>query len=409
MSMKVDIVVERQWHAPALARALMKEDLLGHVYTGFPKSRYLAEGVPGGHLQSHPFPAIWNLGISKLKLPSRLRRNEPAALASFVAAHRELSPVVTCLATSYQDLFPRLLYRPVVRVIECGSMHPEDHFHFQQWARREAGLGWSPNLPPRVAEEIETSKLAHFLVCGSRMVIESYVKRGYDPARVLLCPYGVDTGRFCFRQREAAHGRPIRLATVGVIGIRKGILRLLRIAEWAGSRGIPLELHLIGPVEAEAEALIDRSAARCVRLGVLKGEALVNALHSADAYCLPSYEEGFPISQLEAMATGLPAITSNDTGGREAVDDGVDGIVLADFSADEFDAKLRPWLTRPEVLVAAGVAAGKKACGHYSLEAYAGHVACCYGIAADPGGISAIGPQLATAHPEGAAAPAATH
>jgi glycosyltransferase involved in cell wall biosynthesis len=310
-----------------------------------------------------------------------------------------LSPVVTCLATSYQHLFPKLVGRPIVRVIECGSMHPEDHFLFQQRGRREAGLPAASELPAAVRAECEASKLAHVLICGSRMVTDSYVKRGYAPERVLHCPYGVDVDRFRAAAREPAAGRPLRLATVGVIGIRKGIVRLLRIAEWAAAAGIPLELHLIGPVEPEAEALIARSKADCRRLGVLKGEALVAALHAADAYCLPSYEEGFPISQLEAMATGLPAITSADTGGREAVSDGVDGIVLADFSPDEFDAKLRPWLTRPELLVAAGVAAAKKARADYSLESYARSVGRCYGIAAGLGGIFGSGGELATAHP----------
>lgn len=383
MTGKVDIVVERQWHAPSLARALLRRDALGRVFTGFPKSRYTTQNIPAEKICSHPLPALWNFAISKLGLPSRLRRNEPASLANSVAASSELSPVVTCLATSYQHLFPKLLSRPVVRVIECGSMHPEDHFHFQQRARREAGLQWTSQLPGHVAEEIEASKLAHFLICGSRMVVESYVSRGYDPERVLLCPYGVDTARFRFHQREALRNRPIRLATVGLIGIRKGILRLLRIAEWAKDSDIPLELHLIGPIDPEAEDLISRSSADCHRLGVLKGEALVQALHHADAYCLPSYEEGFPISQLEAMATGLPAITSNDTGGREAVTDGTDGIVLSNFTPEEFDSRLKPWLSDPGRLPAAGSAAASKARELYSLAAYSENVGSCYAVAGE--------------------------
>lgn len=399
MTGKVDIVVERQWHAPALARALMQENRLGSVFTGFPKNRYTAHGIPAERIRSHPLPAVWNLAVSKLGLPPRFRKNEPSALASSVAASPELSPVITCLATSYQQLFPKLLSRPVVRVIECGSMHPEDHFHFQQRARREAGLEWASDLPPRVAQEIEASKLAHFLICGSRMVVESYVSRGYDPERVLLCPYGVDTERFRFRQREVPRDRPIRLATVGLIGIRKGILRLLRIAEWAKDSGIPLELHLIGPVDPEAENLISRSSADCHRLGVLKSESLVQALHNADAYCLPSYEEGFPISQLEAMATGLPAITSNDTGGREAVVNGKDGIILTDFTREEFEGLLAPWFRHPEKMLEAGRKASESTHLNYSSESYASRVSSCYRQAIDLSLEFATKPNIRNAFP----------
>jgi len=382
VSSKVDIVVERQWHAPALAHALMAHEMLGKLYTGFPRQRYTRLGIPAERLECHPLPALWNYGIARCKLPSALRLNEPASLACAVAADYTLSPVITCLATSYQDLFPKLLQRPIVRVIECGSMHPEDHFLFQQRARREAGLPHATAPTASVKAECEASALAHFLVCGSQMVVESYVKRGYDSRRVLHCPYGVDTLRFRYAERQIARDRPLRVATVGVIGIRKGILRLLRIAEWAGKVGINLELHLIGPIEPEAEALIARSTANCQRLGVLKGDALVQALHRADVYCLPSYEEGFPISQLEAMSTGLPAITSNDTGGREAVTDGVDGLVLSDFTAEEFETKLRPWLIQRESMVRAGVAAAEKVRTRYSMENYTRYVANCYSMIA---------------------------
>lgn len=399
MKTKVDIVVERQWHAPSLALALMADDRLGTLLTGFPKPRYTQLGVPVQHLKCNPLPALWNYGLGKFKLPSALRLNEPASLARFVAGQKNLSPVITCLATSYQHLFPKLLNRPIVRVIECGSMHPEDHFLFQQRGRREAGLPHTNELPPTVIAESEASKLAHFLVCGSRMVVDSYVRRGYSPERVLHCPYGVDTGRFRFTKRDVASGRPLRIATVGVIGIRKGIVRLLGIGEWAKSSGIALELHLIGPIEPEAEALIAKSGAVCLRLGVLKGEALVEALHAADVYCLPSYEEGFPISQLEAMATGLPAITSGDTGGREAVTDGVDGIILEEFTSEEFEAKLKPWFMNPGALIRAGEAAAKKANAAYSMAAYTSNVADCYVATTEAVSRLKSGEAIATACP----------
>lgn len=398
MNCCVDIVVERQWHAPSLANALHVAGHLGTVFTGFPKQRYTNLGVPGERLMSHPLPALWNHALTRLHLPRSLKRNEPASLARFVAAKPNLSPVITCLATSYQHLFPKILHRPIVRVIECGSMHPEDHFLFQQRGRREAGLPHNHELPKKVVDECEASKLAHFLVCGSRMVVDSYVRRGYSPDRVLHCPYGVDTGRFRFTRRQLPKDGPLRIATVGVIGIRKGILRLLKLGEWARAAGIALELHLIGPVEEEAEALIAASRANCRRLGVLKGDALVHALHHADAYCLPSYEEGFPISQLEAMATGLPAITSADTGGKEAITNGLDGIILSQFSYVELDAKLRPWLVNPAMMLAAGNAAAEKARSLYSLDAYASHVSRCYTHACESAIAMQRGQLLEPAH-----------
>jgi glycosyltransferase involved in cell wall biosynthesis len=400
MTGKVDIVVERQWHAPALACALLQEDRLGSVFTGFPRSRYTTHGIPPEKIRSHPLPAAWNLAVSKLGLPPYFRRNEPYALASSVAAARELSPVVTCLATSYQHLFPNLISRPVIRVVECGSMHPEENHLLQQVGRREAGMPSVDTLPPRITAECSAAKMAHFHVCGSRMIVESYVRRGYDPTRILHCPYGVDTTRFSFIQRQPAHARTLRIATVGVIGVRKGIVRLIRLSEWAQSVGIDMEIHLIGPIDADVEPLISRSHGRFVRRGVLKGESLVQALHEMDLYCLPSYEEGFGISIIEAMATGLPAIVSEQTGGKEAITDEVDGLVLSEFSGAEFLGRLKPWLDEPGRFVSAGSKAASKARERYSLEAYSKNVSLCYAAASELAARTKRGETVSCSYPE---------
>ncbi len=64
---------------------------------------------------------------------------------------------------------------------------------------------------------------------------------------------------------------------------------------------------------------------------------------AADAYAGPSLEDTFSLPPLEAMACGLPVITSRATGVSEIIHHGEDGLILEDSS----DAKtLSEWLTR---------------------------------------------------------------
>src|SRR5262249_52019469 len=51
---------------------------------------------------------------------------------------------------------------------------------------------------------------------------------------------------------------------------------------------------------------------------------------AADAYVSPSREDAFALPPLEAMACGLPVITSVNNGGSQIITEGVDGFVLSD-------------------------------------------------------------------------------
>jgi glycosyltransferase involved in cell wall biosynthesis len=64
-------------------------------------------------------------------------------------------------------------------------------------------------------------------------------------------------------------------------------------------------------------------------------ESLLNFLRFGDVFALASYVEGLPISLLEAMATGLPCITTNINGIPEAVIDGETGILIEPGDSDK--------------------------------------------------------------------------
>ena len=55
---------------------------------------------------------------------------------------------------------------------------------------------------------------------------------------------------------------------------------------------------------------------------------IARLLHASDIYCLPSYREGLPVSVLEAMASGLPIVTTDAPGCRETVSRPVNGFLV---------------------------------------------------------------------------------
>jgi starch synthase len=348
----IDLVYERQWSSlNNLIAALTETGQMGRLYGGFPKFRYERAGIPREILRTYPVASLWNHLALQCRLPAPLRLEEPRMVGNWVARHKDLAPVVMANGTAHRFLFPKLKGSGRTLILERGSMHPEDLFHFNQRARQEAGYSYSTALPAELIDEIEKNQLADYLIAGSEMIRESYVSRGFPADRAFTCRYGVDPERFPFIQRSAPVNRPIRIAAIGLVGFRKGLYRLLKLGEWTKRRDIPLEIHFAGPVfDMEAHVMIANSNATTHLHGVIKGAAFQDFLSNSDLCAVLSYEEGLPLAMLEAMSSGLPPIISTDTGAREVMEDGLEGVHLTDFTDEEFDSKLRGLLRSPRLL-----------------------------------------------------------
>ena len=356
-NIQIDVVYERQWSSLGnLIHALSQMQVMGHFYGGFPKYRYIAQGIPANLIRTYPLASVWNLLISKTNLPRNLSLNEPKTIGKWVANKKDLAPTIISNGTAHRFLFPLIKDTGRTLILERGSMYPLEYFHFHQRARQEAGYPYKENLPECILDEIEKTKLADFVIAGSQMVRQSYIDHGFASDRVFDCRYGIHS--FPFVERKAPVHRPVRIGVAGVIGFRKGLFRILKIGSWAQKAGIHVEIHFAGPIQdQESNEMFAKTRADYHLLGTIKGQKLKDFLSSCDLYLLPSYEEGLPFSVLESMSTGLAAIVSNDTGAREAIEDGISGINLSAFTDEEFDAKLAPILSSPERILEMGRAA----------------------------------------------------
>ena len=139
---------------------------------------------------------------------------------------------------------------------------------------------------------------------------------GVAATRIRVIPHGVDVPR---APTDDAARRPIILH-LGALQKRKNLVRLV---EAFASVPAPWELHLAGSSGYGAEevfAAIERSPHRDrIRTpGYLSPADLDTAYRQASIFAFPSLDEGFGIPVLEAMAHGLPVVTSNRSALPEA-------------------------------------------------------------------------------------------
>ncbi len=123
----------------------------------------------------------------------------------------------------------------------------------------------------------------------------------------------------------------INILFMGRLGARKGTFDLLEafLQIHEGMPNAKLILGGDGEVEKAKQFVAENSLQSKVEIkGWLTGQDKIDAFRSAHIYVLPSYNEGLPGSVLEAMAAGLPVISTSVGGIPEAVLDDVNGIII---------------------------------------------------------------------------------
>ncbi|MEM9283400.1 MAG: glycosyltransferase family 4 protein [Verrucomicrobiota bacterium] len=175
-------------------------------------------------------------------------------------------------------------------------------------------------------EEIE---LADRIVVNSEWSKECLVKVGVPEKKMHVIPLIYTPSS---SQAESTATKACRVSErfqvlyLGQINLRKGVGRLLKAMELLQKEAF--DLVLVGPTE------IHPSAWEAQENVIWKGAVArseVDALYaSADAFILPTLSDGYALTQLEAIANGLPVIASQHCG--RVVSEGQNGFLLDSLS-----------------------------------------------------------------------------
>jgi glycosyltransferase involved in cell wall biosynthesis len=191
---------------------------------------------------------------------------------------------------------------------------------------------WELSLRPtdfaRLAEEPVRAK--RFL-CASSFTRRTLVENGASDDAIRVVPYGVDTVRFRPQIERRSEDGVLRLLFVGRINQRKGVKYLVQALERLDAGTI--HLTICGRVVDDLSLFRRVSGKVTIRPSVTSSE-LVAAYQSADLFVFPSVVEGFGHVLLEALASGVPILTTTHTAGPDLITDGVEGFILEPRQSD---------------------------------------------------------------------------
>jgi glycosyltransferase involved in cell wall biosynthesis len=223
-----------------------------------------------------------------------------------------------------------------------------------------AALPRLDRLPREYAERLDAEcALADRILVGSTFAQQSFVAMGFDARKIVVISYGVDTERFAPRTMLRRDG-VFRVLFVGQIGQRKGMSYLFQ--GYQQFRRPDSELHLVGSYVSGQEVYA-RYADLYRYTANVPHRALPALFHEADVFVFPSLIEGMGLVVLEAMACGVPVITTTH-GPGDIVRDGIDGFFVPIRDPEAIAARLEQLYRDPALRERLGRNAREQALRH---------------------------------------------
>jgi glycosyltransferase involved in cell wall biosynthesis len=256
---------------------------------------------------------------------------------------REHETVV--IPSSIRQLYPawNLLGRPALpeRAASADVVHATNPASVPPAADRQAlvvtvhdlAFDRFPALFPRTWRTLYRTgvraavKRAHVLLVPTRATKDDLVERGADAGRIRVTPLASSLAGSDLDPAEIARRHGIAgpfILCAGTLEPRKNQVRLIRAYRQI-ARDVPHALVLAGPegwLMEDLERELDRPGpGTIVRTGRLDADELDALYRAADVVAYPSLYEGFGLAIVEAMARGVPVVTSTTPACAEVAGD----------------------------------------------------------------------------------------
>jgi glycosyltransferase involved in cell wall biosynthesis len=195
---------------------------------------------------------------------------------------------------------------------------------------------------------------ASFVICVSDFTKSQLCRvtdaRYWDRFHVVRC--GIDLDAFPLRSPRQMRQIP-RIAIVGRLSPEKGHGILLEAVAKLAREDVPVEVEIVGDGPF-ADAIRRQEAGlgiqdRVSHSGELLPEEVARRLADADIFCMASFSEGLPISIMEAMAIGVPVVTTWISGIPELAVNEITAMTVPPGNSDALAAAIKQLIREPEL------------------------------------------------------------
>lgn len=204
----------------------------------------------------------------------------------------------------------------------------------------------------RKKKEVE---LADHIFVASTMTERSLLDIGVSTDKITVIPYGSPTDYF---RPQPKPDTTFRVIYAGRLSPRKGAHYLLQA--WKNLNLPQAELMIVGSNMMPHDWFAPYQGL-CRQVASVSHMSLNQYYSAANVLVFPSLVEGFGLVLTEAMACGIPIITTSNTAGPDLITDGVEGFIVPIRDVGALEEKLEWCYQNPDALAEMGKAARKKA------------------------------------------------
>jgi len=205
---------------------------------------------------------------------------------------------------------------------------------------------------------------ADLLCCVCASMKEKLIELGCDERKIVVHRSGVDTKRFTVRPSTLSENGKVRVLTIARLVEKKGVQYGIQAVGMLLQRYPQLEYRIVGegPLQEELRRLITSLGAdtRISLLGWKRQDEVIDLLQHSDILVAPSVtsengdEEGVPGVVMEALACGVPVVSTYHSGIPEVVQDGQSGFLVPERDVPALADKLAYLIDHPQQRVAMG-------------------------------------------------------